>query len=148
MNYLNTNECIVELCNGTFGQRYDYNLFWPFEYIPTVIESTICNVCFDVLADYSPKNTSFTNLALYFFIICHIDIAPMPEKHGLRYDLIAHEITKDFAGKDFMGLGNTTIAYNHPYMTLQELRGRALCINLFDVSQESYNRNGYDWASV
>lgn len=146
MNYLNTNERIVTLCNGQFGKRYDNKLFWPYEYIPPVIETTVCNVCFDVLADYSPKNTTFTNLALYFFVICHIDIATIPGEDGLRYDLIAHEITKDFAGKDFMGLGTTSIVYNHPYVTLQELRGRVLCINLFDVSQESYNK--YDWPPV
>lgn len=141
MNYLNTNERIVTLCNGTFGERQDYKLFWPFEYIPSIIESTICNVAFDVLADYSPTNTTFTNLSLYFFIICHIDIATVPGENGTRFDLIAHEITKDFAGKDFMGIGQTAIVSNHPYVTLQELRGRVLQISLFDMSQDFYNRH-------
>lgn len=141
MNYLNCNERIVTLCNGKYGERHDYELFWPFEYVPTIIEDTICNVCFDVLADYSSTNTTFTNLTLYFFIICHIDIASIPGEIGTRFDLIAHEITKDFAGKDFMGIGNTSIVYNHPYTTLQELRGRVLCISLFDMSQEFYNNH-------
>lgn len=146
MNYLNTNERIVELCRGTFGERQDYKLFYPYEYIPDTTQETICNVCFEVMEDYSWTNTTFTNLTFYFFIICHVDIAHIPGELGLRYDLIAHEITKDFANKDFMGLGNTRIVYNHAYTATPKFRGRVMQLDLFDISQETFNK--HDWNVV
>ena len=146
MNYLNTNERIVDLCRGEFGERQDYKLFYPYEYIPGTTETTICDVCFEVLEDYSWTNTTFTNLSIFFFIICHYDIAHMPDEPGLRYDMIAHEIVKDFAGQDFMGLGNMRLVYNHAYTATPEFRGRVLQFSLFDISQETFNK--HDWTII
>lgn len=146
MNYLNTNERIVSLCNGQYGKRQDYSLFWPYEYIPTIAETTMCNVCFDVQSQQSYTNTTFTNLILYFFIVCHIDTARIPTENGLRYDLIAYEIMKDFAGHSFMGLGNMRLESNNPYEPTREFRGRSLVFTLFDISQETINK--HDWTAV
>lgn len=146
MNYLNTNDRIVSLCAGTPGESQSYKKFWPYEYIPDTVQETLCNVCFEVSAEYSVRNTTFTDISLFFFVICHYDIVRVENEAGLRHDLIAHEIERDFADKDFMGLGRTTVVYNHPYTPVPQLRGRVIEVSLFDISQKMFNK--HDWTSV
>lgn len=141
MNYLNNNKRIVKLCNGEYGKSHAGTLFYPYQYIPEIIETAFACICFDVMVGYSPMNSTFSNLTVFFWPVCHLDIAIMKNETGLRYDLMAHEIIRDFADQDVLGIGKTQIAYNHIYTVAPELRGREIQLGIFDVSPEAYNRH-------
>lgn len=141
MNYLNRNKHIVELCGGTFGENQANKLFFPYEYIPDIIQEVFCYVAFDVGVSQSLINTTYVNLDMYFFVMCHIDKAQAEDLPGLRYDLIAQEITRDFANDKKLGSGCVQLAFNKPYVVSSEVRGRALSLGLYDVSPEAYARH-------
>lgn len=141
MNYLNHNKRIVELCNGEFGKSQAGTLFYPFQYIPSVIEDTFACVCFEVVSTYSPTNNTLSNLSVYFWPMCHMDMAIMKGEFGLRYDSIAQEIITDFAFHNTLGIGRTQITYNKDYTITQEIRGRELRFSTYDISPEAYNRH-------
>lgn len=141
MNYLNNNRRIVELCGGTYGKNHSGSIFYPYQYIYETVQDAKCYVCFDVSASYSPLNSTFQNMTIYFWPTCHLDIAVMKDAPGLRYDLIAHEITKDWANQDQIGIGKSQIVYNDIYVVSDKIRGRAIQVSLFDISQEAYNRH-------
>lgn len=142
MNYLNKNKTIVELCGGRYGENHSDRLFFPYEFIPDIIQETFCAVAFEVASAASLTNETFVDITLYFFIMCHRDIILSEDLPGLRYDLIAHEIVKDFSGDITLGAGRIMLAYNKPYMATDKVRGRVVALNLYDVSQETYNKHG------
>lgn len=141
MNYLNKNKTIVELCGGTYGENHAGSLFYPFEFIPEAIQESFCAVAFDVGASVSLTNETFTNLSLYFFVMCHKDLIISEDLSGLRYDMIAQEIIRDFAGDNVLGIGQVKFGMNEPYITMRLIRGRALSFSVYDVSPETYNKH-------
>lgn len=131
----------MELCGGTYGESQANKRFFPYEYIPETIETAFCAVCFDIATNHSYENSTFTDVVIMIWVMCHVDIAIMENEPGLRYDLVAHEILRDWANQDFMGIGKMQIAYNHVYTATPTLRGRALQIGVFDISPEAYARH-------
>lgn len=142
MNYLTTNKKIVKWCGGTYGQIQSGRIFFPYEYIPDTIERTFCAVCFDVSMNYTNIST-YDTMLIYFYIMCHVDVAIVPELPGLRYDMIAHQITRDFADKPFFGIGNAQVRMNRPYIVTRiehVIRGRTLAFEVADFSVAHLNK--------
>lgn len=142
MTYLSTNKQIVELCGGEFGKKQNGRIFFPYEYVPETIEETFCGVCFDVESQRG-EVAAYDTMLMYFFIFCHYGMASAPDLPGLRYDMIAHQITRDLDDKPFFGIGKCQLRMNQIYVArrmAREMRGRVLTFTVTDFSQGLYNR--------
>lgn len=101
---------------------------FPHEYIPGTQEKTKRFINYEISAIIDPRNNTFKDLTIYFFISCHEDIIKYEEKGRtyLWYDLVVCELDNIFCEKNVLGVGKTTLASNVPYCPQQKYKGRLL----------------------
>lgn len=143
MTYLNTSKEIVDLCGQPFGKSYSGKIFFPYEFVPETLETTFTGVAFELRADIGTV-PAYDVLGIYFYVYCHVGNAHVPELPGLRYDLIAHQIIRDFSDQPLFGIGKCQLLSNQPYYTTRlaarMMRGRVLMFQVTDFSQGLYTR--------
>lgn len=105
-----------------------YRWSFPHEFIPETITKTGRYINFDISENIDPRNNTYKDLTIYFFIMTHKD-AIQYEDNGrqyLWYDKVVCELDNIFGEKNILGVGETVLASNVPYSPQQSFRGRLL----------------------
>lgn len=105
-----------------------YKLSYPHEYIPDTITKTEKFINYDVSASIDPRNKTYKNLIIYFFIVCHENVVQYVEDGitYLWYDKVVCELDNIFSEKNILGVGETTLTDNNPYCPQNKFKGRLL----------------------
>lgn len=109
-----------------------YKYSFPHEYIPakegetTKVAKRFIN--YEISANIDPRNNTFKDLTIYFFVSCHEDLIQYKEKGRtyLWYDKAVCELDNIFCEKNVLGIGRTTLVSNTPYCPQQKYKGRLL----------------------
>lgn len=105
-----------------------YKYSFPHEYIPGTQDKTNRYINYDMRASIDPRNNTFKNITIYFFVVCHEDIILYEEKGRkyLWYDKVTCELDNLFCEKNVLGIGKTILTDNDPYCPQQKFKGRLL----------------------
>ncbi len=105
-----------------------YKWSFPHEYVPDVITRTDKFINFDVSAVFDGRNDVYKDLTIYFFIMCHQDVARYNDngEDCLWYDKVVCELDNVFGGTNIFGVGETNLESNVPYSPQQKFKGRLL----------------------
>lgn len=83
---------------------------------------------YEIYATIDPRNNTFKDLNIYFFIVGHEDVILHKEKGRtyLWYDKAVCELDNIFCDKNVLGIGKTTLVSNTPYTPQMKFKGRLL----------------------
>lgn len=131
-------EKLIELL-GLQNEEYPdevipYQYSFPHEYIPETITETRKFINFDIKASIDIKNNVFKDITIYFFILCHKDVARDKKYGGMWYDTVACELDNIFCEKNVLGVGKTSLVQNDPYKPEKDHTGRVLIFKVKDFS--------------
>lgn len=101
---------------------------FPHEYIPDKITETERFINYEISALIDPKNNTFKDLTIYFFVVCHEAVIKYEEdgRTYLWYDKVVCELDNIFCEKNVLGVGKTTLVSNIPYCPQNKFKGRQL----------------------
>ncbi|MDE7045895.1 MAG: hypothetical protein K2O97_12980 [Acetatifactor sp.] len=118
-------------------QVIPFRYSFPHEYIPDTFTGTERYINFDISSSADPKNNTFRNLTICFYVVCHEAAVRYDEngQTGLWYDRAAYELEHILCGKKFPGTGRTTLSSNEPYSPHKKLKGRLLKFTTKDFSR-------------
>lgn len=116
-----------------------YKQCFPYNYIPDTVTGTERFISFDIGSIRNEKNHMYSDLTVYFYIICHQDAARYHENSEeiLWHDKAACELYRIFGGKNTLGLGKASLLSNEPYSPLKNLTGRILKFAVRDFNNGS-----------
>lgn len=105
-----------------------YKYSFPHEYIPDTITKTDRFVNYEISASIDPRNNTFKDLTIYFFITCHEAVIRYEEngKTYLWYDKVVCELDNIFGDSDILGVGKMVLTNNIPYCPQNKFKGRQL----------------------
>lgn len=141
-----------EIKNAMFGDpdflelfkdkcEYPEDLFYknvnPHEFIPETVTETDRYVNYDMRADIDPRNNTFKDMKIWFFISCHID--SIRTTNGLWFDKMGCAIDNIFGDKNTIGVGKTSVISNVPYRPHSKLVGRILTLTVKEFSDGKKN---------
>ena len=141
LNKMINSEKIIELIGGvpagkTADQLIDVN-FFDTEYIPEsgsgTTETAKVLIGFDLKINYNPKNVTYKNIDIHFYISTHKDSMRASDK-SLICDGIVHELETIFNNKPILGVGKGSFYFNRPYKPADMYRGRVLCLKIIDYN--------------
>lgn len=113
-----------------------YKYSFPHEYIPGTQDKTGRYINYEIYATIDPRNNTFKDLTIYFFIVGHEDLIQYKEngRTYLWYDKAACELDNIFCGKNVLGVGNTSLISNIPYSPQMKFKGRLLKFTVKDFN--------------
>lgn len=131
-------EMLIELL-GLQDEEYPdevipYQYSFPHEYIPETITETRKFINFDIRASMDVRNNVFKDLTIYFFVLCHKDVARDEKYGGMWYDTVTCELDNIFCEKNVLGIGKTTLVQNDPYKPEKDHTGRFLTFKVKDFN--------------
>lgn len=109
-----------------------YKWVFPHEFIPETITKTERYVNFEVSAILDPKNNTYKDLTIYFFVFCHEDV--IEYKGTLWYDRVVCELDDIFCETNVLGVGKTYLVSNVPYSPQNKFKGRLLKFSVKDFN--------------
>ena len=109
-----------------------YKWVFPHEFIPETITKTERYVNFEVSATLDPKNNTYKDLTIYFFVLCHEDV--IRYKGTLWYDRVVCELDDIFCETNVLGVGKTYLISNVPYSPQNKFKGRLLKFSVKDFN--------------
>jgi hypothetical protein len=109
-----------------------YKWVFPHEFIPETITKTERYVNFEVSATLDPKNNTYKDLTIYFFVLCHEDV--IRYKGTLWYDRVVCELDDIFCETNVLGVGKTYLMSNVPYSPQNKFKGRLLKFSVKDFN--------------
>lgn len=109
-----------------------YKWVFPHEFIPETITKTERYVNFEVSAILDPKNNTYKDLTIYFFVFCHEDV--IEYKGTLWYDRVVCELDNIFCETNVLGVGKTYLVSNVPYSPQNKFKGRLLKFSVKDFN--------------
>lgn len=109
-----------------------YKWVFPHEFIPETITKTERYVNFEVSAILDPKNNTYKDLTIYFFVLCHEDV--IRYKGTLWYDRVVCELDDIFCETNVLGVGKTYLVSNVPYSPQNKFKGRLLKFSVKDFN--------------
>lgn len=120
-----------------------YKYLMPYKYIAGTQVEKERYLCFDISCEPSYGNTTYKNMIINFYIICHRDIIKYPDldmKGYFRcwYDLVTCELDEMLCGDNPLdiGIGKFELQVNEPYKIDYEreipMVGRHLVFSNFD----------------
>lgn len=109
-----------------------YKWVFPHEFIPETITKTERYVNFEVSAILDPKNNTYKDLTIYFFVFCHEDV--IRYKGTLWYDRVVCELDDIFCETNVLGVGKTYLVSNVPYSPQNKFKGRLLKFSVKDFN--------------
>lgn len=127
MNKIFANEKIVELFGVDYEEAADelsYHYVFPHEFIPDTVTKTDRFLNFELAANIDPRNNTYKNVAIHFFVFCHNDV--IVTDYGLWYDRIVCELDNIFGEENVLGVGKTSIVSNLPYKPNNNFTGRVI----------------------
>lgn len=126
-----------------------YDTLFPHEFLPDVQTTAKRYVAFDIQETLDPRNKTFRDLKIYFYIGCHIDRIKYKEtdfvdangkkgsKNFLWYDRMVMRIDELFNNENVFGVGNLTLERNYPYTPQNVFRGRMLVFSISDFTNNA-----------
>ena len=109
-----------------------YKWVFPHEFIPETITKTERYVNFEVSATLDPKNNTYKDFTIYFFVLCHEDV--IRYKGTLWYDRVVCELDDIFCETNVLGVGKTYLMSNVPYSPQNKFKGRLLKFSVKDFN--------------
>ena len=105
-----------------------YKYSFPHEYIPETVTETKKFINYEISAVIDPRNNTFKDITIYFFVVCHEEVINYKEKGRtyLWYDKVVCELDNIFCEKNVLGIGKTVLISNTPYCPQQKFKGRLL----------------------
>lgn len=103
-----------------------YKYSYPHEYIPGTQSETKRYINYDMRSSIDPRNNTYKNITIFFFIVCHEDVVEYKEngRTFLWYDRVVCELDNIFCEKNILGVGKTILTDNDPYYPQQKFKGR------------------------
>lgn len=116
-----------------------YKYSFPHEYIPGTQDETNRFINYEISANIDPRNNTFKDLTIYFFVVCHEDVVPYKEKGRtyLWYDKAVCELDAIFCERNILGIGKTALISNVPYSPQMKFKGRLLKLIVKDFNNGS-----------
>ena len=121
------NENIVSLMGSTLDKAQDalyYKLMFPHEFIPDTEERAERYINFDLQAKIDPRNRTYKDVTIWFFVLCHQDV--IKTSRGCWYDRVVCELDNIFGEQNILGVGKTSLVSNVPYRPNNKFIGRLL----------------------
>lgn len=105
-----------------------YKYSYPHEFIPETQVETKRFINYEISANIDPRNNTFKDLTIYFFVVCHENVIQYKDKGRtyLWYDKAVCELDNIFCEKNVLGVGKTVLISNVPYSPQMEFKGRLL----------------------
>ena len=113
-----------------------YKNSFPHEYIPGTQDTTKRYINYEIYATIDPRNNTFKDLTIYFFIVGHEDVIQHKEngRTYLWYDKAVCELDNIFCEKNVLGIGKTALISNIPYSPQMKFKGRVLKFTVKDFN--------------
>ena len=127
---------LVELMGSTIDKAREdlhYKQMFPHEWIPDTLKDATRYINFDIQASIDYRNKVFTNITVWFFVICNDDV--VKTDNGLWYDCVICRIDELFTDNKVLGIGAMGILENRPYCPTKDIRGRSVTFTVKDFTK-------------